>query len=68
MLRIGFILIFLQSFYFIVQIHGHGYLVDPPARSSAWLFDNDFSKCCRYYNHAEMSCGGTYHQWVVNGN
>ncbi len=68
MLYIVIVLIFLQSFVFIERIDGHGYLADPPARSSAWIFDQDFSKCCTYYNHIEMSCGGTYHQWIVNGN
>jgi len=68
MFCIGFIVLFVQCFCFIEQTHGHGYLADPPARSSAWLFDKDFIQCCRYYNHAEMSCGGTYHEWVVNGN
>jgi predicted carbohydrate-binding protein with CBM5 and CBM33 domain len=68
MLFIHFISLCLLSLCFIEQIYGHGYLADPPARSSAWLFDKDFSKCCQYYNHAEMSCGGAYHQWKVNGN
>ncbi|CAF1539072.1 unnamed protein product, partial [Didymodactylos carnosus] len=27
-------------------IHSHGYLIDPPARSSAWLTDKDFRTCC----------------------
>ncbi|CAF3546185.1 unnamed protein product [Adineta steineri] len=66
MCRIVYILFFLQIFYSIKQIDGHGYLADPPARSSAWMFDKEFSKCCRYYNHAEMSCGGAYHEWIVN--
>ena len=52
---------------FFEQCQGHGYLADPPARSSAWLFDSDFSSCCSYYDHMEMFCGGTYHQWVING-
>jgi hypothetical protein len=53
--------------YFFKQCHSHGYLADPPARSSAWLFDSDFASCCQYYNHVEMFCGGAYYQWVVNG-
>ena len=68
MFCLGFILILVQSLYLIEQISGHGYLADPPARGSAWLFDKDFNECCRDYNHIEMSCGGTYHQWVENGN
>ena len=67
MIFISFVILFFQSFYLIEQIAGHGYLADPPARSSAWLFDKDFFKCCRYFNHLEMSCGGMYHQWKVNG-
>ena len=46
---------------------GHGYLADPPARSSAWLSDPAFKSCCQYFNHNEMFCGGTYHQWSVMG-
>ncbi|CAF3871130.1 unnamed protein product [Rotaria sp. Silwood1] len=64
---ISFILLVAQNFYFIEQTHGHGYLADPPARSSAWLFDNDFKSCCTYYDHVQMFCGGTQHQWAVNG-
>lgn len=57
----------LQCLSFFLACHGHGYLADPPARSSAWLFDSDFVECCSYYNHMEMFCGGTYYQWIVNG-
>jgi hypothetical protein len=66
MFSIGFILYFLQSFYLIEQIYGHGYLADPPARSSAWLFDKNFAKCCKYYNHIQMFWGGAYRQWAIN--
>ena len=68
MIYIYFILFVLQSFYFIELIDGHGYLADPPARSSAWLFDSDFKKCCTYYDHVAMFCGGVYRQWTINGN
>ena len=67
MFSIGLIFFIFQSFYFIEQINGHGYLADPPARSSAWLFDQDFVSCCQYYNHAEMFCGGADYQWTING-
>ncbi|CAF1008607.1 unnamed protein product [Rotaria sp. Silwood1] len=50
-----------------VSIHGHGYLLDPVARSSAWLVDQSFKQCCTYPNHMEMFCGGTQHQWNVHG-
>ena len=67
MLYISFVLCFIQYLYLFEQCHGHGYLADPPARSSAWLFDSDFLSCCQYYNHAEMFCGGIDHQWLVHG-
>lgn len=44
----------------------HGYLIDPPARSSAWLLDDDFYECCQEYNHNQMFCGGKSHQWIIN--
>lgn len=62
----GYVLFLVQCWYLIEQTYGHGYLAEPPARSSAWLFDSDFRACCIYYDHAQMSCGGTYHQWTVN--
>lgn len=52
---------------FFVSINGHGYLIDPPARSSAWLVDQSFRQCCTYHNHMEMFCGGTQQQWAVHG-
>lgn len=61
------LLVSLQYLSLFPPCHSHGYLADPPARSSAWLFDSDFTECCSYYNHMEMFCGGTYQQWVVNG-
>ncbi len=67
MFFIAFILFCLQYWTFFQQCHGHGYLADPPARSSAWLFDDDFITCCQYYNHMEMFCGGAHYQWVING-
>ena len=50
----------------LVSIHGHGYLIDPPARSSAWMVDSAFKQCCTYPSHMEMYCGGLQHQWSVN--
>lgn len=50
-----------------ISIYGHGYLYDPPARSTAWLVDSSFKQCCTYPNHMEMFCGGTQHQFGVNG-
>ena len=63
MFSTGLILLVLQ----IAGIYGHGYLADPIARSSAWLFDQDFAKCCTYYDHLQMSCGGMHRQWAANG-
>ncbi|CAF1307866.1 unnamed protein product, partial [Didymodactylos carnosus] len=51
----------------IPLVCGHGYLQDPPARSSAWLYDPAFEQCCTYSNHMEMFCGGLQHQWNQNG-
>jgi len=62
-MNIRILLFVFQSIYLFNQITGHGYLADPPARSSAWLYDRTFPQ---YYNHLEMSCGGTYHQWTIN--
>lgn len=67
MLYISCIIFLLQYLNFFQQCHAHGYLADPPARSSAWLSDNDFASCCQYYNHVEMFCGGAHQQWIVNG-
>lgn len=50
-----------------LRIHGHGYLFEPIARSSAWLVDADFKACCSYESHMEMFCGGVGHQWNTNG-
>jgi hypothetical protein len=67
MFYIALVLFSLRYWIFFEQCYGHGYLADPPARSSAWLFDSDFTSCCQYYNHMEMFCGGAYYQWIING-
>ena len=59
-----FILVLIQYLCIFERCDGHGYLADPPARSSAWLFDSDFASCCSYYDHAQMFCGGVYNQWM----
>ncbi|CAF3451530.1 unnamed protein product [Rotaria sp. Silwood1] len=51
----------------LISINGHGYLFEPVARSSAWLVDPSFKKCCTYSGHMEMFCGGVGHQWNTNG-
>jgi len=58
------LLVFLTSC--LVAVYGHGYLIDPVARSSAWMVDQSFKQCCTYSNHMEMFCGGIQHQWNVH--
>lgn len=59
--------VFLSLSIYIVSVHSHGYLLDPVARSSAWLVDPTFRQCCTYSNHMEMFCGGIQHQWNSQG-
>lgn len=47
-------------------VNGHGFLFDPPARSSAWLVDSDFKHLANY-DHNQMYCGGFLKQWQENG-
>ncbi|CAF3730305.1 unnamed protein product, partial [Adineta steineri] len=54
-------------FFCLISINGHGYLLEPIARSSAWLVDPSFKDCCTYEGHMEMFCGGVGHQWNTNG-
>ncbi|CAM4892243.1 unnamed protein product [Rotaria socialis] len=61
---LGLLYVFTSCF---ASIYGHGYLLDPVARSSAWLVDQSFKQCCTYPNHMEMFCGGTQHQWNTQG-
>ena len=51
----------------LVSVYGHGYLLDPVARSSAWMVDQSFRQCCTYNNHMEMYCGGIQTQWSTHG-
>lgn len=67
MLRISaFIGIFI-FYYKYGSVSGHAFLAEPPARSSAWLFDKEFEKCCTYYNHNQMYCGGIDMLWSKFG-
>jgi len=50
----------------LVSVNGHGYLLDPVARSTAWMVDQSFKQCCTYSNHMEMFCGGLQSQWNVH--
>ncbi|CAF4209973.1 unnamed protein product [Adineta steineri] len=59
----GILIVF---FYCITSTYGHGYLLEPVARSSAWLVDPSFKQCCTWPQHNEMFCGGIGHQWNTN--
>jgi len=49
----------------IVEISGHGRLLQPVSRSSAWRkFPAQFPA---YYGDNQMFCGGTHTQYTVNG-
>lgn len=45
------------------DVLGHGRMLNPPARSSAWREDSRFPT---YYDDNQMFCGGFYTQWIVN--
>nr|XP_023020670.1 uncharacterized protein LOC111509205 [Leptinotarsa decemlineata]XP_023020671.1 uncharacterized protein LOC111509205 [Leptinotarsa decemlineata]XP_023020673.1 uncharacterized protein LOC111509205 [Leptinotarsa decemlineata]XP_023020674.1 uncharacterized protein LOC111509205 [Leptinotarsa decemlineata] len=45
------------------QIDGHGRLIEPPSRSSAWRYG--FNTPHNYNDH-ELFCGGFTRQWVKN--
>ena len=44
--------------------HGHGRLLNPPARTSAWRFDA--LKFPTEFNDNQMFCGGFQTQWNKN--
>ena len=64
---VGMFRVFVLLAFCLISIDGHGYLYEPVARSSAWLVDDSFRKCCTWPQHMEMFCGGLGHQWNVNG-
>ncbi|CAL4060793.1 unnamed protein product, partial [Meganyctiphanes norvegica] len=47
-----------------MQIQGHGRLIQPPSRSSAWRYG--FTTPPNYNDH-ELYCGGYSRQWNING-
>ncbi|XP_018579161.1 uncharacterized protein LOC108917166 [Anoplophora glabripennis] len=47
----------------IPQIFGHGRLIEPPSRASAWRYGFDTP---HNYNDHELFCGGFTRQWVKN--
>lgn len=64
-LKISFLIFCL--FKLAIEINGHGWLDEPVARSSAWLYNNKFNnKFTPYYDHTQMNCGG-YNVIIQNG-
>ncbi len=51
-------------FALVMHVSGHGMLHDPPARSTAWRYDNRFPA---EYTDNQMFCGGVATQWAKNG-
>ncbi len=50
---------------FIGEVTNHGFLSDPPARSSAWREDPDLFPI--NHNDDRMNCGSKRKQWRDNG-
>ena len=50
----------------VAEISGHGRLVDPPARSTAWREFGTSAFPPEYTDH-EMFCGGFGVQWNIHG-
>ena len=40
------------------EVHGHGMLLEPPSRASAWRLGGDFSKFPHDYDDNACFCGG----------
>jgi hypothetical protein len=49
---------------FVTYSSGHGRLIEPPSRASAWRYG--FSTPPNYNDH-ELYCGGYTRQWQTNG-
>lgn len=47
----------------LLEINGHGRLIEPPSRASAWRYGFDTP---HNYNDHELYCGGFTRQWVKN--
>ena len=47
----------------ILEFDCHGYLIDPPSRTSAWRVSKDFPID---YNDNQMNCGGFDVEWNQN--
>ncbi|XP_076254086.1 uncharacterized protein LOC143192558 [Rhynchophorus ferrugineus] len=48
---------------FLDRVEGHGRLIEPPSRASAWRYGFDTP---HNYNDHELYCGGFTRQWVKN--
>lgn len=48
----------------IVCVHGHGRVLQPPSRASAWRYGFPTPP---NYDDDGLNCGGFSHQWTVNG-
>lgn len=49
--------------YYTKPLNGHGRLIEPPSRASAWRYG--FNTPHNYNDH-ELYCGGFTRQWVKN--
>ncbi|XP_070138792.1 uncharacterized protein [Drosophila bipectinata] len=58
------IILLLEICCFILKCEGHGRLIEPPSRASAWRYG--FSTLPDYNDH-ELYCGGFTRQWKQNG-
>ncbi|KAH3809987.1 uncharacterized protein LOC127835722 [Dreissena polymorpha] len=48
----------------VSEVKGHGRMIDPPQRSTAWRYGFDTPP---NFTDMGLNCGGTSHQWIVNG-
>ncbi|KAH8362266.1 hypothetical protein KR084_005147, partial [Drosophila pseudotakahashii] len=55
---------FFATSFFLMTCNGHGRLIEPPSRASAWRFG--FQTPPDYNDH-ELYCGGFTRQWKRNG-
>ena len=56
-------LVVVLSLGLIASVLGHGYLLDPPSRNTAWRFGFDNPK---HFTDNELNCGGFSNQWNKN--
>ncbi|XP_013390112.1 mucin-5AC-like [Lingula anatina] len=58
------LLLVLVGFLVTAEVSGHGRLIDPPSRNSAWRYG--FKTPTNTNDHG-LFCGGSRRQWVTNG-